>query len=859
MNIRFPSFQKYTMITKNKRSKKVYFISILTLLALNALNIVFLTFRHIFTNHLNESMSMLVKSEHKMALETEFNDLKKIRESLINEIPVIEQRKNYLSYEADKISRAIELENSLTSDLLNRKEFLEGQMRYIEDTKSGSHPFGAYSTLDSCFNYSKCQYDKKIKIYFYQNTILNLSSNVDFIFEAVDSISDSCLAISIVSNENETQEILKNLSKIKENSNLLILSLIDNYNFPFNYFTKMHNETGLESFKCSLYASFNAYRNIDAYNNLFFHFSLIKTNVDNQLVEIYQNQKPNKLLLTYKRNYLLSYYLSASKENIDGFGMIKEFQKIDCKITDNNCIKNITEHLKILSTSTFLAIENENSLKYTAWTSGLTERFLEALSVGTIPCILDIDSKLPLKDLINWDEIVVRIPSSKIQQIHSILATYSEADLISRRIRAVKVYNRYFKTPETQFNTLISAVRERIRLSAVPIEDYRVETINEIPKMLENQPNLTIFESYISINDDEYLGPPRLLNEKPYESKSYQFNLSVYSYLAWNKYFYPFNLLPSTPFDSFLPIDLKYSSIDHEMNPRVNYFHGGTAGGQYFHEKLAGNNEDNEEFTLIIMKFDDENLLINILHEYFKLPYLNQIIVLWNSKLSEISNKFYLNFRNQFKASMLRIVFSANVSSINRFKPYDFIKTDAVMSLNADSQLRNDEIIFAFRVWRENRDRLVGFTAHFHSWDPKEKSYSYHKENSCEYSIIGTNAAFYHRYYHYYFYYMLDERIQEKINELNDCEDIAFNYMISDLTRKPPIKVTGKTTFNCTLCSNTENIRDQMYSTTTRSRCINDFNKIYGYNPLLYSQARGDSVFYLSSIGKKLRPCFRHL
>ena len=43
----------------------------------------------------------------------------------------------------------------------------------------------------------------------------------------------------------------------------------------------------------------------------------------------------------------------------------------------------------------------------------------------------------------------------------------------------------------------------------------------------------------------------------------------------------------------------------------------------------------------------------------------------------------------------------------NRFLPYSAIETEAVLSVDDDAHLRHDEIVFGFRVWRENRERLV--------------------------------------------------------------------------------------------------------------------------------------------------------
>ena len=49
------------------------------------------------------------------------------------------------------------------------------------------------------------------------------------------------------------------------------------------------------------------------------------------------------------------------------------------------------------------------------------------------------------------------------------------------------------------------------------------------------------------------------------------------------------------------------------------------------------------------------------------------------------------------------------------------------------------------RVWRENKDRIVGFPGRFHAWDAKNSQWLYSSEYSCELSMILTGAAFYHK------------------------------------------------------------------------------------------------------------------
>jgi len=42
------------------------------------------------------------------------------------------------------------------------------------------------------------------------------------------------------------------------------------------------------------------------------------------------------------------------------------------------------------------------------------------------------------------------------------------------------------------------------------------------------------------------------------------------------------------------------------------------------------------------------------------------------------------------------------------------------------------------RVWREQRDRVVGFPGRFHAWDLEHKNWAYNSNYSCELSMILT-------------------------------------------------------------------------------------------------------------------------
>merc|ERR1712200_347724 len=127
----------------------------------------------------------------------------------------------------------------------------------------------------------------------------------------------------------------------------------------------------------------------------------------------------------------------------------------------------------------------------------------------------------------------------------------------------------------------------------------------------------------------------------------------------------------------------------------------------------------------------------------------------------------------------------------NRFLPFSEIETEAVLSVDDDAHLRHDEIIFGFRVWRENRERLVGFPGRFHAWDMDHNSWNYNSNYSCELSMVLTGAAFYHKYYSYIYTYTMDSAVKEMVDEFMNCEDLAMNFLVSHVTRQPPVKVTS--------------------------------------------------------------------
>ncbi|KAI6209239.1 Exostosin-3-like [Aphelenchoides besseyi] len=141
----------------------------------------------------------------------------------------------------------------------------------------------------------------------------------------------------------------------------------------------------------------------------------------------------------------------------------------------------------------------------------------------------------------------------------------------------------------------------------------------------------------------------------------------------------------------------------------------------------------------------------------------------------------------------------AHEDSLNvRFLPFDLIDTEAVFSMDDDFEASNAMIEFMFRVWRENRDTLVGQNQRLGYVDPITQRGVYRFETECRYNMILTSGK---------------------------KATVVINLF------------SGKFIGNVGLSQRPEHL-------WTRAKCLEVFQEIYGYNPLLLSETRHDSVHY---------------
>ncbi|CAB1342929.1 unnamed protein product [Coregonus sp. 'balchen'] len=96
------------------------------------------------------------------------------------------------------------------------------------------------------------------------------------------------------------------------------------------------------------------------------------------------------------------------------------------------------------------------------------------------------------------------------------------------------------------------------------------------------------------------------------------------------------------------------------------------------------------------------------------------------------------------------------------------------------------------------------------------------------------------------------------VDQMANCEDILMNFLVSAVTKLPPIKVTQKKQYKETMMqqgSKTSRWADPDHF-SQRQTCMNSFSGWFGYMPLLHSQMRLDPVLFkdqVSILRKKYR------
>lgn len=243
------------------------------------------------------------------------------------------------------------------------------------------------------------------------------------------------------------------------------------------------------------------------------------------------------------------------------------------------------------------------------------QRLSEALEHGSIPIILGENVALPFQEFIHWNKAVIVLPVGRVTELYYLLKTIQDSDLLSFRRQGAILWEMYFSNPESILSGVLASLRTRISVPANPIVEVHSEdmfppgSVRKTEKVTKVNPE----------SDDVFPLP-----EPPFSSPTFLRNFTatyVDHHSSWNQPPGPFSLFPQNPLDPVMPSDAQFGGSSLGFRPIGNGIGG---SGKEYQESLGGN-IPREQFTIVILTYQREAVLVGSVERLLGLPFLNKV------------------------------------------------------------------------------------------------------------------------------------------------------------------------------------------------------------------------------------------
>lgn len=292
------------------------------------------------------------------------------------------------------------------------------------------------------------------------------------------------------------------------------------------------------------------------------------------------------------------------------------FIRLSCKIDDQykalksgwGLCETQESRAKVLKFSTFALIHQPENVDQTF----TIIRFTEALQYGAVPVLIGQNIVLPFEEVIEWRRAAVILHSAQFPQINYILHTILVNDLLDMRRQGRFLWETYLSTKKNVLASTMAVIQTRLSLSSTPVSDIHY------PVIFKEGQEPTFYKTEKSFRKSALRSPTFYRN----------FTTSnIYAIERWNSY--PGSLLsyPSSPFVPILPSSAAFLNSSIGMQP-IGRGEGG-AGIEF--QKALGGDYPYEEFTVVMLTYEREMVLVEALTRLTGLQYLHKVIVVWNS------------------------------------------------------------------------------------------------------------------------------------------------------------------------------------------------------------------------------------
>ncbi|XP_010864815.2 exostosin-like 2 [Esox lucius] len=255
-------------------------------------------------------------------------------------------------------------------------------------------------------------------------------------------------------------------------------------------------------------------------------------------------------------------------------------------------------------------------------------------------------------------------------------------------------------------------------------------------------------------------------------------------------------------------------------------------------------------FTVVMQTYNRTDVLLRVLNHYQAVPHLRRIVVVWNN----VGEPPPRDIWDALGPHPVPVVFKEQrVNRVrNRLQPFADIDTDAVLMLDDDTLVSVPDISFAYSVWKQFPEQIVGFVPRKHV-ATASGIYSYgsfelqdpEMGGGDRYSLVLIGAAFFHRRYLQLFQEQPSE-VHALVDNTQNCDDIAMNFVVAAALGERSGGAGGRPSGVFVRPVDLRNLEREASSgylgmwhrpehLLQRSYCLNRLAQIYGTMPLQYS------------------------
>ncbi|KAL0966830.1 hypothetical protein UPYG_G00300670 [Umbra pygmaea] len=260
--------------------------------------------------------------------------------------------------------------------------------------------------------------------------------------------------------------------------------------------------------------------------------------------------------------------------------------------------------------------------------------------------------------------------------------------------------------------------------------------------------------------------------------------------------------------------------------------------------------KDPAGFTIVMQTYNRTDVLLKVLNHYQAVPHLQRVVIVWNN----IGERTPQELWDALGPHPVPVVFKEQqVNRMrNRLQPFAEIDTDAVLMLDDDTLVSVPDISFAFSMWKQFPEQIVGFVPRKHV-TTETGVYSYgsfelqdpEQGGGDRYSMVLIGAAFFHRRYLQLFQDQPPE-VHALVDDTQNCDDIAMNFVVAATLGRGSQGIESRPSGVFVKPVDMRNLERDANSgylgmwhrpehLLQRSYCLNKLAQIYGTMPLRYS------------------------